>query len=188
MVAYDNVDALAAQVELWDRQTFTIPDLKCRKSRMLSTLEMAIAALRDGERHDLSAEVAGVDDDGPLVVWRQIAGALQFLGLAKVGTDWVMAAGGETPGSHYDLQQHVADALGARSRLFTESVALVGNGVTTVDEVNERLVTSFDLPWKSAGQIRSRLTWAEVLELIEWSDARTLRITERGRAFVALPR
>lgn len=75
----------------------------------------------------------------------------------------------------------LATLIAKRIRLFAEALALLTERPLTVDEVNSELVSAYQLSWASLSNARQRLTWLEVLGLVEWLGDRKLTATALGR-------
>ncbi|MGD8194776.1 hypothetical protein ACEXQB_009825 [Herbiconiux sp. P18] len=78
----------------------------------------------------------------------------------------------------------LASAIARRVRLFAEVLALLVDRQFTIDEVNAELIGAYELGWSTSSNTRQRLTWLEVLGLVEWLGDRKLAATKAGRAIV----
>lgn len=176
--------SLAAQRNKWMRQTSSVPNLMCGKDEMLPlTLEL-LRKIQDGEVGDLN-ERPVLSSVKSSKTWRQYAYALGPMGLTqnRKGVLRLTAEGsGFLKGQSYsDLASLLAD----RIRLFAEVLGLLVRSPQTVEEVNTELVESYNLDWKTVANARNRMTWLEVLGLIEWLGERKQGATPAGGALFA---
>ena len=182
--AASDTAALAKQRSRWMRQVSAAPNLQCGKDQMFPlTLEL-IGKISDGEAVDLDARPV-LSHGESLRTWREYLTALRPMGLAQTqkGALHLTADGAEVlaDGSRSRLGSLMAD----RIRLFAEALGLLVREPLTVEEVNSELVESYSLDWKSVGNTRLRMTWLEVLGLIEWLGDRKQSATPEGRALFA---
>lgn len=176
--------ALAAQRSRWIRQLSAAPNLQCGKDQMFPlTLEL-IRKISDGEAVDLGARPV-LSTGGPSRTWREYSYALRTMGVAQnqKGALHLTAdgAGLLADGSRSRLGSLMAD----RIRLFAEALGLLVREPLTVEEVNAELVESYSLDWKTVNNTRLRMTWLEVLGLIEWLGDRKQSATPEGRRLFA---
>lgn len=178
--ATSDIAALAKQRSRWRRQVSTAPNLQCGKDQMFPlTLELA-RKISDGEAVDLDARPA-LSQSAPPRIWREYSQALRTMGLAQThkGSLHLTADGTEllADGS----RSHLASLMADRIRLFAETLGLLVREPLTVEEVNSELVGSYSLEWKTVANTRLRMTWLEVLGLIEWLGDRKQSATPEGR-------
>ena len=175
---------LVTQRSRWIRQSSTVPSLQCGKDQMFPlTLEL-VRKISDGEAVDLDARPV-LSNGGSSRTWREYSFALRTLGLAQnqKGALRLTVDGVEllADGSRSRLGSLMAD----RIRLFAEALGLLVREPMTVEEVNAELVESYSLDWKTVGNTRLRMTWLEVLGLIEWLGDRKQSATPEGRRLFA---
>jgi hypothetical protein len=178
--AASDTAALAKQRSRWIRQLSAAPNLQCGKDQMFPlTLELA-RKISDGEAVDLDARPV-LSHGASSRTWREYLHALRTMGLAQTqrGALHLTADGAEllADGS----RSHLGSLMADRIRLFAEALGLLVREPLTVEEVNSELVGSYSLDWKTVGNARLRMTWLEVLGLIEWLGDRKQSATPEGR-------
>lgn len=175
--------SIAQQRSLWLSQAASPPNLQCGKDEMLPRTRALVAAISEDGSVDLSARPSLSDRDAQLT-WRQYSHALRGMGLVE-NRRGVLAL---TPdGSTFladPAPSTLATLIAHRLRLFAEALALLAERPLTVDELNSELVSAYQLNWASLSNARQRLTWLEVLGLIEWLGDRKLTATDAGRAIL----
>ncbi|MFD7163057.1 restriction endonuclease [Streptomyces violascens] len=114
--------------------------------------------------------------------WRHYAPVLRQMGLVqnRRGDLRLTVDGSEllADGS----RSRLATLLAGRIRLFAEVLGLLVHEPLTVEEVNAELVASYNLDWRSVNNTRLRMTWLEVLGMVEWLGDRKQSATPAGRA------
>lgn len=175
---------LAKQRSRWMRQLSAAPNLQCGKDQVFPlTLEL-IRKISDGEAVDLDARPV-LSNIKSSRTWRGYSSTLRTMGLAQnqKGALHLTADGAEllADGSRSRLGSLMAD----RIRLFAETLGLLVREPLTVEEANAELVESYSLDWKTVGNTRLRMTWLEVLGLIEWLGDRKQSATPEGRRLFA---
>lgn len=173
--------SLAQQRNVWLSQAASPPSLQCGKDEMFpSTLEL-LREIAEGKAIDLDAAPT-LPDVKVSRKWRQYLPALRAMGVVEnrrgvpqltPDGDALLADGSRS---------RLATLLAGRVRLFAEALGLLVNESLTVEEVNTELVNAYNLDWASLSNTRQRLTWLEVLGLIEWLGKGKLTATSAGRA------
>ena len=180
----DASDSLLAQRSRWMRQLSAVPNLRCAKDQMFPlTLEL-VRKISDGGAIDLGARPI-LSSGGSARTWREYSYALRAMGLAhnQKGALHLTTDGAEllSSESHSRLGSLMAD----RIRLFAEALGLLVREPLTVEEVNVELVEAYSLDWKTDGNARLRMTWLEVLGLVEWLGGGKQSATPEGRRLFA---
>jgi hypothetical protein len=180
----DASDSLLAQRSRWMRQLSAVPNLRCAKDQMFPlTLEL-VRKISDGGAIDLGARPI-LSSGGSARTWREYSYALRAMGLAhnQKGALHLTTDGAEllASESHSRLGSLMAD----RIRLFAEALGLLVREPLTVEEVNVELVEAYSLDWKTDGNARLRMTWLEVLGLVEWLGGGKQSATPEGRRLFA---
>lgn len=176
--------ALAAQRSRWMRQVASAPNLGCGKDEMFPlTLEL-IRKVGDGEAADLETrpQLASIQTSKS---WRQYSHVLGPMGLVqnRKGNLGLTANGSAllADGSRPRLAALLAD----RVRLFAEILGLLAREPLTIEQANARLIDAYSLDWTSLMNARIRVTWLEVLGMVEWLGGRKLAATPDGCALFA---
>lgn len=172
---------LAIQRNKWMRQAASAPNLQCGKDEMFPlTLEL-LRIIDNGEAVDSNARptLSNVESSKP---WRQYAYALTSMGLVqnRKGVLGLTVDGTELLADK--SRSRLASLIADRIRLFAEALGLLVREPLTVEEVNAELVESYNLDWKTVNNTRLRMTWLEVLGLVEWLGHRKQSATLEGRS------
>lgn len=174
------VSTLAQQRNRWLSQAASVPSLQCGKEETFPRALELLRQIRDGEVTDLGA-VPTLRDQAPTWTWRQFGSALRTLGVVENRRGVLhLTTEGEALLSD-GSRERLATLLAERVRLVAEAMGLLVHQPLTVEEVNRELVESFNLEWKTVNNTRARLTWLEVLGLVEWLGDRKLTATSTGR-------
>lgn len=177
--------ALAIQRNKWMQQASSVPNLLCGKDEMFPlTLEL-VRMIGNGEVVDLDARplLSSVESPKP---WRQYSYALGQMGLVQNRKGVLRLT---TDGSELltdESRARLASLMADRVRLFAEVLGLLVREPLTVEEVNTELVDSYNLDWKTVNNTRLRMTWLEVLGMVEWLGGRKQSATSEGRALFAV--
>jgi hypothetical protein len=176
--------ALATQRNKWMRQAASAPNLPCGKDEMFPlTLEL-LRMIGDGEVGDLDARPL-LSSRESSTTWRRYAYALGSMGLVqnRKGVLRLTADGSELLAD--ESRSRLASLMADRIRLFAEVLGLLVSEPLTVEEVNTELVEAYKLEWKTVTNTRLRMTWLEVLGLVEWLGERKQSATPEGCALFA---
>lgn len=176
--------ALATQRNKWMRQVSSVPNLMCGKDEMFPlTLEL-LRLIGEGEVGDI--------DTHPLLssgessrTWRQYAYPLSSMGLVQNRKGVLQLTADGSKLLEDNSPSRLASLMAERIRLFAEALGLLVDEPLTVEEVNTKLVASYNLEWKTVNNARLRMTWLEVLGLVEWLGERKQSATAEGRALFA---
>lgn len=175
---------LATQRSKWMRQAASAPNLLCGKDEMFPlTLEL-LRMIDNGEAVDFDA-LPALSNGKSSKPWRQYAHALVPIGLVqnRKGILRLTTDGSELLAD--ESRSRLASLMADRIRLFAEVLGLLVREPLTVEEANAELVESYRLDWKTVNNTRLRMTWLEVLGLVEWLGDRRQSATTEGRALFA---
>ncbi|MER6028547.1 restriction endonuclease [Streptomyces sp. NPDC001851] len=176
--------ALAIQRNKWMQQASSAPNLLCGKDEILPlTLEL-VRMIDNGEAVDLDAHPILSSVESPRS-WRQYSYALRQMGLIqnRKGVLRLTTDGSELLAD--ESCSRLASLMADRTRLFAEVLGLLVREPLTVEEANAELVESYNLDWKSVQNTRLRMTWLEVLGMVEWLGGRKQSATPEGRKLFA---
>ncbi|WP_159062296.1 restriction endonuclease [Streptomyces caniscabiei] len=178
--AASDMSALTIQRNKWMQQASSVPNLLCGKDEMFPlTLEL-VRMIGNGEALDLDAHPALSSVESPRT-WRQYSYVLRQMGLVQNRKGALRLT---TDGSEFladESRSRLASLMANRIRLFAEVLGLLVREPLTVEEANAELVESYNLDWKSVNNTRLRMTWLEVLGMVEWLGGRKQSATPDGR-------
>src|SRR5579875_754930 len=162
------------------RQFSAAPNLQCAKDQMFPLTVELVRKISDGEAVDLDTRPALSHAESSRT-WREYSSALRTMGLAQTqkGALHLTADGTELLAD--PSRSRLGSLMADRFRLFAEALGLLVREPLTVEEVNSELVESYSLDWKTVSNTRLRMTWLEVLGLIEWLGNRKQSATPEGR-------
>ncbi|WP_157560851.1 restriction endonuclease [Humibacter albus] len=163
----------------WLAQAATPPNLQCGKEEMVPRTVELLEAIFSAGAVDLSAQPT-IQGTESTLTWRQYSYALRGMGVveSRRGTLALTPHGEEFLADK--SPSLLATLMAARVRLFAEALALVADRPLTVEEINSDLVRDYNLGWATLSSTRQRLTWLEVLGLVEWLGDRKLTATQAG--------
>lgn len=180
-VAPSDGAALAIQRNRWMQQAASVPNLLCGKEEMFPLSLELIRMVDHGEAVDLDArpQLSNVES---AKTWRQYSYVLRQMGLVenRKGVLRLTADGSELLKD--ESRSRLASLMADRTRLFAEVLGLLVREPLTVEEANAELVESYNLDWKTVNNTRLRMTWLEILGLVEWLGGRKQSATADGRA------
>ncbi|MFF7924937.1 restriction endonuclease [Streptomyces mirabilis] len=182
--ATSGMAAPTIQRNKWMQQASSVPNLLCGKDEMFPlTLEL-VRMIGNGEALDFDARptLSSVESSR---TWRQYSYVLRQMGLVqnRKGVLRLTADGSEFLSD--ESRSRLASLMADRIRLFAEVLGLLVREPLTVEEANAELVESYNLDWKSVNNTRLRMTWLEVLGMVEWLGGRKQSATPNGRTLFA---
>ncbi|TXK35132.1 restriction endonuclease [Nonomuraea sp. C10] len=183
-VANSDMAALAIQRNKWMLQVSSVPNLLCGKDEMFPlTLEL-VRMIGNGEAVDLDAHpmLSSVESSRS---WRQYSYVLRQMGLVQNRKGVLRLAPDGSELLVDESRSRLASLMADRIRLFAEVLGLLTREPLTVEEANAELVESYNLDWKSVNNTRLRMTWLEVLGMVEWLGGRKQSATPAGRELFA---
>jgi hypothetical protein len=151
---------------------------------MIALTHHLVAGIKAGEAADLDLHPRTITGEARRT-WRDFVSPLKVMGLV-VNNRGVLSL---THDGDRFLQSNdpllLAGLLADRVRLFAEVLDMLIHEPLTVQDVNDRLVSTYNLSWKTENNARVRMTWLEVLGLTEWLGERKQSATARGREVFA---
>ncbi|WP_449373717.1 hypothetical protein [Arthrobacter psychrolactophilus] len=147
---------------------------------MLTLTHHLVAGIKAGNAADLDLHPQTPTGQAKST-WREYVSPLKVMGLAVNNRGVLSITDDGARFIQNDDPLILAGLLAERVRLFAEVLELLVYEPLTVQEVNDRLVSTYNLSWKTEANIRVRMTWLEVLGLTEWLGERKQRATQRGR-------
>lgn len=171
---------LAKQRSRWMRQLPGAPNLPCGKDQIFPLILELIQKISDGEAVDLDARPVLSNSESSRT-WREHSYVLRPMGLVRnqKGGLCLTADGSELLADR--SRSRLGSLMADRIRLFAETLGILVREPLTVEEVNAELIESYSPGWKTVSNTRVRMTWLEVLGLIEWLGDRKLSATPEGR-------
>ena len=172
----------AEQRVLWRSQAGSPPDLLWGKDEVFDRTLALLSEIHAGRAVDLDGVPESGEETKP---WRHYSGALRRMGVVENRRGALhLTADGEELLLHRS-RSHLGTLIAGRTRLFAETLELLVAEPMTTEDINAALVSSYNLDWTSLAGTRSRLTWLEVLGLIEWLGDRKLTASSDGRQIIA---
>lgn len=166
----------------WLQQSPSAPDMRCPKGEILGRVTSLVQLLTAAGSVRLDSPISnGGSEAWAGKCWRDYQGALKVLGVAEQAGGELRATSAGVTFAETQDRVGLGALLVSRVRYMGEVLQLVGTGTSTIKEVHQELVESFRLDWRSDGNTRMRMTWLEILGLVEWSDAYHLVVTVDGQ-------
>lgn len=190
-------DTLEFQRQVWNEQAASIPGLRGGKDVWIELLVALLRSLEAQSVDDLAQRPAldesifkpsrrrhGAPASVGTYPWADYANFLRGMKLAELdrGTLRLSSLGRQLLKDPTRL--NIAGVVAKSSQLFSEALAFIAERDSTVEEVDKHLRARYELSWTSAGSIRSRMSWLEVLELIEGKASRKWGVTPDGVEFL----
>lgn len=164
---------------LWRKKSWSIPDLLGSKNDYTKIIVGLIEqlALSNANVMDDCPQLDAIED---VKTWREYAPFLKGIGVVENhnGSLYLSAIGKELSGdiSFYSI----ATLMQEKFRIFGELLLVINEEASTVQEVDEKVCTIYNLNWKNCSNTRKRMDWLEVLGLIEMIGNRKWSLTESG--------
>lgn len=171
---------LQFQKNEWRRKSWSIPDLRGGKQSWFPLVVQLMELVSQGRANDLDS-VPKIDAVSEIQTWRVYVPFLRGIGLVANQSGKLMLT---ELGKKFCLnatQETMADILQDHVRLFGETLALLKEEPLTVEGANESLCRDYQLEWKNLSNIRRRMDWLEVLDLIRPIGSRKREVTDFGR-------
>lgn len=172
---------IAAQKNKWRAQVTTVPDIPGPKSQRLALTRNLLGAIEAGQSYDLDQPAVVSGTVSPRT-WREYSQPLKTLGLIVNNRGILSLTREGAAFSENGDPVILANLLADRVRLFAELLGMLIREPLTVQEIHNRLLETYPLTWKTENNVRARLSWLEVLGLIEWLGDRKHGATELGQA------
>ena len=165
----------------WRKKTWSIPKLIGSK--------MDYTKIINGLIKELSLEKANNLDDSPIIdcvsevkTWRDYAPFLKSVGLCENHNGKLcLTEIGKNFVSNFYLY-NLASLMHGKFKLFGELLVILNCEPCTVREINEKLCELYKLDWRNLSNVRKRMDWLEVLELIEPIGNNKWSILEKGKS------
>ncbi|MEU7993162.1 restriction endonuclease [Rothia amarae] len=114
--------------------------------------------------------------------WRDVLKILRPLGLADNTKEYIFLT---REGKNF-LENKSKEFLGLliskRVKLFAEILSLLKDSSLSIKDIHEKLTLNYPVDsWKTLSNVRSRITWLEVLGFVEWVSIHSVRATELGK-------
>ena len=167
----------------WRKKGWSIPDLRGGKQNWFAIVTGIINSVESGIVTDINdvPTIVGIADVQPLSTYFSFfrgTGLLQnqagLISLTTLGREFI----------NDPSKEHFANIIQDKYRLFGETLNLLLSQPLTVEEIDRLLCSNYGLDWKNLSNIRRRMDWLEVLNLIEPVGGRKWIITEAGRAII----
>lgn len=164
---------------LWRKKSWSIPDLLGSKSEYTKIIVGLIKQLAL-ENANAMDDCPKLDDIEEVKTWREYAPFLKGIGVVENhnGSLYLSETGKRLSGdvSFYNI----ATVMQEKIRIFGELLLIIEAEASTVQEVDEKICSNYNLDWKNCSNTRRRMDWLEVLGLIEGVGNRKWILTETG--------
>lgn len=174
------IEDVQKQKNEWRKKGWWIQDLRGRKHQKFELVKSLIELVGREQANDLDTypDIKNIDD---VQTWRTYAPFLRGVGLVnnQSGKLILSQIGIEFYGDPTKIR--LANLLQDKTRLFGEVLDNLNESSATVEEVNKSICTKYGLHWKNLTNIRRRMDWLEVLDLIQPIGNRKWEITETGK-------
>lgn len=186
---------LAEQRALSRGQANAVPPLPGGKAVWLPLVLELVGQVGDGRVVELDAKAELSFDLGTVearavgaapklepAMWREYYSFLRGLRLAESTPAGIRLTEAGLALRSLPTAAGLSVVLADRIRLFAEVLAVIAEEPLTVDGVDARIRSRYDLSWRSNTNTRNRMDWQEILGLIESTGNRRWGITPAGSA------
>ena len=172
-------DDIKRQKNEWRKKGWSIPDLRGGKQIWYALVKRLIELIDLGQAYDLDA-LPDIYDITPPQSWRTYATFLKSIGFVKNQSGRLMLSEKGMRFLTEPTRENLANQIQDNFRLFGEVLSILKSAPATVEETNKLLCDNYGLNWNNLCNIRKRMDWLEVLELIEAAGSRKWKITDLG--------
>jgi hypothetical protein len=167
----------------WRRKGWTIPDLRGGKQSWFSLVKSLVELVGCDLATDLDAQPELREIPNPQS-WRSYTPFLKSVGLVNNQAGTLHLSQNGIKFCSDPTKRQLADLIQDKVRLFGEVLDFLALSPATVEEVDKHFCRAYGLNWENLSNIRRRMDWLEVLELIEGIGNRKWKITAAGRAAI----
>lgn len=172
--------ALQFQRNEWRRKSWSIPDLRGGKQVWFPLVVQLMKLVSQERANDLDSSPK-IEVVSETQTWREYVPFLRGIGLVANQSGKLTMTEMGSQFCRNATQETMADILQDHVRLFGETLALLNEEPLTVEHANERLCQEYQLEWKNLSNIRRRMDWLEVLDLIRPIGNRKWEVTGQGK-------
>lgn len=163
----------------WRRKSWSIPELRGGKTNWFILVKNLIILVGESKANDLDT-IPSIPGINQLQPWRTYMPFLKGIGLVSNQAGVLCLSDKGIKFLNNSTKMQLANIINEKIRLFGEVLNLIALEPATVEEVNESICKEYGLKWNHLGNIRRRMDWLEVLELIQEIGNRKWKITEDG--------
>lgn len=164
----------------WRKKGWSIPDLRGGKNKWFTLVKNLITLLGKNEFNDLDS-IPNISEVDRLQPWRIYVPFLKGMGLVINQSGMLFLSEEGTRFLNNPTKIQLANIIHEKIRLFGEILDLILLRPMTIEEVNELICKKYNLDWDNLSNIRKRMDWFEVLELIDAVGNRRWKVTEDGK-------
>lgn len=167
----------------WKKKGWSIPELRGSKHTLYGIVTELIQSIGTSSVADLNLR-PNVASESIELPWRSYAPFLKGIGfvsnrsgvlsLSAVGLTFL-----ESPSKTF-----LANMLHEKYRLFGELLNSIASCPKTIEEVDSEICKAYCLDWTNRNNIRRRMDWLEVLDLIQSVGNRKWGVTKEGEAIL----
>ena len=167
----------------WRKKGWSIPDLRGGKQNWFAIVVGIISAVGNGTLNDVNdiPSITGITDIQPLNTYFPF---FRGTGLLQNQSGLVSLTPLGNKLRNDPSKTQLANIIQDKFRLFGETLNLLISQPLTVEEVDSLLCSKYGLDWKNLSNIRRRMDWLEVLNLIEPIGGRKWKVTEDGQLII----
>lgn len=163
----------------WRRKSWSIPELRGGKTNWFILVKNLIMLVGENRANDLDT-IPSIPEINQLQSWRTYMPFLKGVGLVSNQAGVLCLSEKGIKFLNNSTKRQLANIINEKIRLFGEVLNLIALEPVTVEEVNESICKEYGLKWNHLGNIRRRMDWLEVLELIQEIGNRKWKVTEDG--------
>lgn len=164
----------------WRKKSWSIPDIRGGKQIWYVMVKKLVELVDLGQAYDLDSFPDIYEIIQPQS-WRTYATFLKGVGLVRNQAGRLMLSDIGMKFLAEPTKRYLADQIQDRFRLFGEVLSILEIEPATVEEADKKLCNNYGLHWKNLSNIRRRMDWLEVLDLIQAIGNHKWEVTESGR-------
>lgn len=161
-----NAVNIIEQRALWRRQGWAIPELRGGKQNWFLLTKNLVNLIGTGKAMNLDEkpDIPEIQDIQP---WRSYTPFLKSIGLTynQSGTLHLSEVGIKFLDNPTEI--YLADLIQSKFRLFGEVLEFLNSKPSTIKDTHEHFNETYGIRWENLSNIRKRMSWLEILELVE---------------------
>lgn len=164
----------------WRKKGWSIPDIRGSKQIWYALVKKLVELVDDGQAYDLDT-FPDINDITQPQSWRTYAPFLKSVGLVRNQAGRLILSDAGMKFLMKPTKRNLADQIQNRFRLFGEVLNILEIEPATVEDTDKQFCNNYGLNWNNLSNIRRRMDWLEVLDLIQAIGNRKWKVTDSGR-------
>ncbi|MDO4177426.1 MAG: restriction endonuclease [Bacillota bacterium] len=163
----------------WRKKDWVIPDLKGGKQNWFNLVKSLVLIIGDSQINDMNA-VPEIPDYPNPQSWRSYIAFLKRMGLVINQSGSIRLSSDGHSFKDDPTKIRLANQIQSKCRLFGEVLNIIQIEPLTIEDIDRKICSDYNLDWANLSNTRRRTDWLEVLDLIHAIGNRKWEITDAG--------